>query len=199
MLNMILGFDFWGEPYSTVFSTRNPMKKPNKVEIKNTSFNELNLSNELIRPTSIPSYSHVHAEWSDENIFLAKFKGDLSARNVKIRDKSITHIKLLKRKSESEMWEVYKIIDFDPDKIFYDLSDKFVEAEEIYQYKIIPMNTEDDIHNITPDSEASFTDGKSLNPQSLFASYNYAHIFDKENDYHFMYKHAIPPYWFKYS
>ncbi len=40
---MILGFDFWGEAYSTVFSTQNPINKPNKVEFKNASFNELNL------------------------------------------------------------------------------------------------------------------------------------------------------------
>ena len=188
---MILGFDFWGEPYSTVFSTRNPLNRPNKVELKNASFNELNLSNELITPTSIPSYSHVQTEWSDENIFLAEFKGNLTAGNVKIKDKPVTHIKLLKRKSESEMWEVYKIIDFNPNKIFYDLSDKFVEAEEIYQYKIIPMNTEDDMHNITLDSEANFTDGSHLNPQSFFVSYDYTHIFDKENDYHFIYNLEI--------
>lgn len=190
---MILGFDFWGEPYSTVFSTRNPVKKPTKVELTNASFNELNLSNEMINPTSISSYSHVHTEWSDENIFLAEFKGDLSAGNVKIKDKSVTHIKLLKRKSENEMWEVYKIIDFNPKEIFYDLSDKFVEAEETYQYKIIPMNTEDDVHNITPDMEASFTDGVNLNPQSFYVSYDYAHIFDKENDYSFIYNLELAP------
>ncbi len=188
---MILGFDFWGEVYSTVFSTQNPLRKPNKIELTNASFNEMNLSNELIIPTSIPSYSPTHTQWNDKNVFLAEFEGDLSAGNVRIKDKSVTHIKLLKRKSEGEMWEVYKIIDFDPNKIFYDLSDKFVEAEETYQYRIIPMNTEDDLHNITPDTEANFTDGKPLNPQSFYVSYDYAHVFDKENDYHFIYNLEI--------
>lgn len=184
---MIVSFDFWGEYYSNVFSTQNPIKKVNQVNLKHGTFNEVNLSNEIIDPTNILSYSHTQINWNDNNVFLAKFENNMIAGNVGVKDKNVTHIKILKRKDENETWEIYKILDFDSLIMYYSFVDKFAEAEEFYQYKIIPMNTNFDVNNVTDEGEVIFTDGKESIPQEFYVKYDHAHIFDKEYDYHLIF------------
>ncbi len=184
---MIIAFDFWGEYYSDVFSTQNPIKKVNQVSLQPGVFNEINLSNELIEPTRVLSYSHNQVDWSDDNVFLAKFENNMIAGNVGIKDKNVTHVKILKRKYEDETWEVYKILDFDTLNINYNFIDKFAEAEEFYQYKIIPMYTEHDVNNATDEDNIIFIDGKDSAPQEFYVNYEHAHIFDKDHDYHLIF------------
>ena len=186
---MIIGYDFWGDGIyydanitsvievdndGVAFDTCNPLNTVNNFTLKNGVYDELHITKDVEEiDNSIEKTS-----WGINTVLLAKFQGDLSAGTINVNGYDIIKIEVRRRKKQEENWETYFTIDYDPNITLYNIIDKFIESEEIYEYCLRPIALDEDGNELI---------GSHSTTEEIYVSYDHAHIFDNSASYNFVY------------
>lgn len=186
---MIIGYDFWGDGIyhdaditpiiekdndGVAFDTCNPLNTVNDFTLKGGTFDELHITKDIEEIENRIDKD----PWGINTVLLAKFQGNLSAGTLSVNGCDISQIEVRRRKKGEENWQSYFTINYISGVTSYSVVDKFIEAEETYEYCLRPMTLDEDGNEIT---------GMNSTSAEIYITYDHAHIFDNTASYNFVY------------
>lgn len=134
---MIIGYNFFNDPDSTVFDTQYGMSTFNKTELSNGIYDEyyidedIEVDNSTDKPTS----------WAYTTVLNALFQNSLEGGSVTANGYTIESILLQRRKLEELYWENIQIIPYvSGEKTLYEAIDRYVQNDFTYEYSIVPLS-----------------------------------------------------------
>jgi hypothetical protein len=105
----------------------------NKVKLNNMELDEIFATSD----TSIDNF--LRQEWDENTLFLGKFENSLEAGNVDNNNIPIEYLIIKKRKKTDLTWQdIYKIT-FDINISKYEYIDNLVQANQTYEYALVPV------------------------------------------------------------
>lgn len=197
---MIIGYDFWNDYCWDSGTLNNDNTISSYPDYDGVAFNNcaglampmqhINIRNGdhsylevLINETKNIENATTSNEWQDNTLMLALFNGDLSAGSVNVRNHEISSIQFLKRKLGETEWQVCKEFKYNKTQDYYSFIDKYIEAEQEYEYCIRPVaKVYDDTgrHSETLYGECSVI-------TSAYVTFNHTFLFDKDESYNLLY------------
>lgn len=170
---MFIGLDLLADE-EALTPTYNSVNDVNKIIIKSAIYDEINIKERTDMP-----FDTNKTEWQYDNYLLAKFENNLNGGNVDFTGLTVAKLAIKRRKSEEFDWQTIKILDYDKNTIDYEFYDKYVEANQEYEYTIVPVtdgNVEGNyinIDKIVPEFEGAFlVDKNNLFKLLLNLEYN---------------------------
>ena len=152
---MILGLDFFADDESLT-PTHNAISEISRIKIRNAIYDEIN-----IRERVNLLFNTDKTEWQYDNVLLAKFQGNLNAGNVDFVGMSVANLLIKRRKAEEFEWQNLHEFEFDVNVIDYEFYDRYTEANQEYEYAVVPV-TDGDVEgnfitsSIIPEFEGAF-------------------------------------------
>jgi len=152
---MLLGLDFFADDESLT-PTHNAISEIVRLKVKNAIYDEIN-----IRERVDLLFNTDKTEWQYDNVLLAKFQDNLNAGNVDFVGLSVANLLIKRRKAEEFEWQDLHKFTFDVDAIDYEFYDRYVEANQKYEYAVVPITSGDVegnfiIADIIPEFEGAF-------------------------------------------
>ena len=92
--------------------------------------------------------------------------------------------KVKKKKTKDSEWQLYKTLDYSNSILEYIFEDKFIEAEESYDYCISP---------VAYDENGIEVQGQNTVPQTIYIQFDHAHMFDTESNFDMIYDLEVSP------
>ena len=161
---MIIGYNFLSDEDSLTPSYIN-IGNIYKMIVSNAIYDEINIIDDGQYIFNINK-----SNWDYNNILLCVFQNNLNGGNVDFTDKTVSFLKIKRRKIEEFDWQDLHLFVYDKNAIDYEFYDKYVESGQEYEYTILPVTsdgTEGDLINIK--SITSIFDGVFLiNKDSMF-------------------------------
>lgn len=187
---MIIGYDFWcdyvypnkdDEAISVdndgvAFDTCNSISSLSNIKIQNAIYDELEILKDI---TSFENTTDKSTEWTVNTILLAKFCGNLIGGTAGINGNPISLIQICKRKTNEQEWQIYKEIDCEEGVRAYKYIDRFIEAEQEYEYCIRPVAI---IRDKETKEEINRVFGEYSNSFSTYITYDNIHLVGKDNN-----------------
>lgn len=167
---MLVGINFFNEENNVVFN--NPLYHPNynKLEIYDGVINQVYIDEDI----TIPYSSVKPVEWRYLTALNFKADGSLEGGSISANNVQIEKIRFQKREWDELEWHDVAEIEYKPDeKMFYEVIDKYVANDFIYQYSIIPMT-------------ATIL-GSRIVSSEITAKFEGAFISDKNSNYSLLY------------
>jgi len=161
---VIIGYNFLSDEDSLTPSYIN-IGNIYKMIVSNAIYDEINIIDDGQYIFNINK-----SNWDYNNILLCVFQNNLNGGNVDFTDKTVSFLKIKRRKIEEFDWQDLHLFVYDKNAIDYEFYDKYVESGQEYEYTILPVTsdgTEGDLINIK--SITSIFDGVFLiNKDSMF-------------------------------
>ena len=161
---MIIGYNFLSDEDSLTPSYIN-IGNIYKMIVSNAIYDEINIIDDGQYIFNINK-----SNWDYNNILLCVFQNNLNGGNVDFTDKTVSFLKIKRRKLEAFDWQDLHSFVYDKNAIDYEFYDKYVESGQEYEYTILPVTsdgTEGDLINIK--NITSIFDGVFLiNKDSMF-------------------------------
>ena len=161
---MIIGYNFLSDEDSLTPSYIN-IGNIYKIIVSNAIYDEINIIDDGQYVFNINK-----SNWDYNNILLCVFQNNLNGGNVDFTDKTVSFLKIKRRKIEEFDWQDLHSFVYDKNAIDYEFYDKYVESGQEYEYTILPVTsdgTEGDLINIK--NITSIFDGVFLiNKDSMF-------------------------------
>ena len=161
---MIIGYNFLSDEDSLTPSYIN-IGNIYKMIVSNAIYDEINIIDDGQYIFNINK-----SNWDYNNILLCVFQNNLNGGNVDFTDKTVSFLKIKRRKIEEFDWQDLHLFVYDKNAIDYEFYDKYVESGQEYEYTILPVTsdgTEGDLINIK--NITSIFDGVFLiNKDSMF-------------------------------
>jgi len=161
---VIIGYNFLSDEDSLTPSYIN-IGNIYKMIISNAIYDEINIIDDGQYVFNINK-----SNWDYNNILLCVFQNNLNGGNVDFTDKTVSFLKIKRRKIEEFDWQDLHSFVYDKNAIDYEFYDKYVESGQEYEYTILPVTsdgTEGDLINIK--NITSIFDGVFLiNKDSMF-------------------------------
>ena len=161
---MIIGYNFLSDEDSLTPSYIN-IGNIYKMIVSNAIYDEINIIDDGQYIFNINK-----SNWDYNNILLCVFQNNLNGGNVDFTDKTVSFLKIKRRKIEEFDWQDLHSFVYDKNAIDYEFYDKYVESGQEYEYTILPVTsdgTEGDLINIK--NITSIFDGVFLiNKDSMF-------------------------------
>ena len=161
---MIIGYNFLSDEDSLTPSYIN-IGNIYKMIISNAIYDEINIIDDGQYVFNINK-----SNWDYNNILLCVFQNNLNGGNVDFTDKTVSFLKIKRRKIEEFDWQDLHLFVYDKNAIDYEFYDKYVESGQEYEYTILPVTsdgTEGNLINIK--NITSIFDGIFLiNKDSMF-------------------------------
>jgi len=161
---VIIGYNFLSDEDSLTPSYIN-IGNIYKIIVSNAIYDEINIIDDGQYVFNINK-----SNWDYNNILLCVFQNNLNGGNVDFTDKTVSFLKIKRRKIEEFDWQDLHSFVYDKNAIDYEFYDKYVESGQEYEYTILPVTsdgTEGDLINIK--NITSIFDGVFLiNKDSMF-------------------------------
>lgn len=158
-----LGYSY----FNTKFNSVNAVNRFYRMEISNGIFDEIHT-----RENSNIPYSTDKQDWQYDTVMLAKFQNSLEAGSIDLGGLEIEKLKFRKRRIEELQWTDVAEVDFNPDVRVYIIYDRYVEANQPYEYSIVPITstvTGKSINSeMTPEFDGIWLTDKASNYQLLY-------------------------------
>ena len=142
---MIIGYNFLSDEDSLTPSYIN-IGNIYKIIVSNAIYDEINIIDDGQYIFNINK-----SNWDYNNILLCVFQNNLNGGNVDFTDKTVSFLKIKRRKIEEFDWQDLHSFVYDKNAIDYEFYDKYVESGQEYEYTILPVTsdgTEGDLINI---------------------------------------------------
>jgi len=161
---VIIGYNFLSDEDSLTPSYIN-IGNIYKIIVSNAIYDEINIIDDGQYVFNINK-----SNWDYNNILLCVFQNNLNGGNVDFTDKTVSFLKIKRRKIEEFDWQDLHSFVYDKNAIDYEFYDKYVESGQEYEYTILPVTsdgTEGNLINIK--NITSIFDGIFLiNKDSMF-------------------------------
>ena len=191
---MIIGYDFWADNVygdndiidndGIAFDVCNPISSPiQNLTISNAMFDEFTVSKNV----GIDFDVNKDKEWLDNTLMLAHFYGNLNAGTIGVDNYRIASIQFLRRKKGETEWQICKECAYQSEIKFYSLEDRYIESEQEYEYCIRPTAR-------VYDDTGAYVEtiiGENSPTTLVRVVFNYAHLFDAETSYDFLYNFKL--------
>lgn len=167
---MFIGYDFFNLEDGAVFDSQVPLRDINRIEVYNGLIDDIYVDedNSSIFSTTKPS------TWLYSTVLHAEFENTMEAGSVAAGGFTIDKIKLQKRQWNELEWFDVGELEYNPDdKLLYELYDKVIANDFVYQYSLIPV--------------AANVIGNRVTSVEITAEFEGVFISDKENNYHLLY------------
>lgn len=127
---LTIGYNLFGGNY---FDTRLYINNIYTAELKNGVFDEWKIDE------IVGEYNTEKDEWGYDTVLLATFNNTLEAGNVQNEGKQIEYIRFKRRSKDKLRWTTFAQIPYDNIKKLYQVIDRLVQAQEDYEYAIVPV------------------------------------------------------------
>lgn len=159
----VIGYDLYGGGY---FDARQYMNDIYTAELKNGVFDEWKMDEVLLE------YSVDKSDWGYDTVMLATFNNTLEAGNVQNEGEHIEYLRFKRRSKDRLKWVTVAQIPFDKTRKLYTVLDRMVQAQEEYEYAVVPL---------TNDIEGRETMGE------IVCDFDGLWLVDRENSHQLMY------------
>lgn len=132
---MVLGMNAFGDTKNDCFHTSVISDKFNRIELKNMELDEIYVS----KDTSVSNL--LKQEWDANTVLLGKFENSLECGNISNNNISIEFILIKKRKKSDLTWKDVVKLYFNDENSRCEYIDYLVEANEAYEYALVPMTS----------------------------------------------------------
>lgn len=167
---MIIGFNAFMDDDSVAFDNMLCHTNYNKLEITDGMIDQIYIDEDITIPYSIIKPE----EWRYNTVVNARFKDNLEGGSVEANNVQIEKIRFQKRRWDELEWHDVAEIEYKPnEKLFYEVLDKNIANDFIYQYSIIPMT--------------STILGNRIVSDEVTAKFEGVFISDKDSNYELLY------------
>lgn len=171
---MFIGLDLLADE-EALTPTYNSVNNINKIIIQNAIYDEINIKEK----TDIP-FDTNKIEWEYDNLLLAKFENNLNGGNVDFTGLTVAKLAVKRRKIEEFAWKTIKEFEYNKNTINYEFYDKYVEANQEYEYTIVPV-TDGNV------------EGNYINIDTIIPEFEGTFLVDKNNLYKLLYNLEYNP------
>lgn len=165
---MFIDFDFYGYEDGAIYDTTNVVNKITRVELKNSIIDEIH----ILENTDFVC-SPTKGDWQLMTLLKAPFHNDLEGGNIQFSEQIIRYIQIQKRKIEDFNYLNLATFDFDPFQTIYQVEDYFIQADQEYEYTVIPLL-------------ADYTEGERVT-ERFTADFDGTWLFDANKNYRLLY------------
>ena len=167
---MFISLDFFGLDEGAVFKTNIGHVNYNELQITGTMIDEIYVDEDI----EIPVTTDNPESWTYSTILNAKFQGNLEAGNLSANGSEIELIKFQKRRWDELEWTDVGEVKYNEDgKVIYELLDKFVANQQVYQYSLLPVT--------------SSVLGSRVLSEDITVDFEGVFLSDKDNNYRLLY------------
>lgn len=167
---MFISLDFFGLDEGAVFKTNIGHVNYNELQITGTVIDEIYVDEDI----EIPVTTDKPEIWTYSTILNAKFQGNLEGGNLSANGAEIELIKFQKRRWDELEWTDVGDVKYNEDgKVIYELLDKFVANQQIYQYSLLPVT--------------SSVLGSRVLSEEITVDFEGVFLSDKDNNYRLLY------------
>ena len=167
---MFISLDFFGLDEGAVFKTNIGHVNYNELQITGTVIDEIYIDEDM----EIPVTTDKPESWTYSTILNAKFQGNLEAGSVSANGSEIELIKFQKRRWDELEWTDVGEVKYNEDgKVIYELLDKFVANQQVYQYSLLPTT--------------SSVLGSRVLSEEITVDFEGVFLSDKDNNYRLLY------------
>ena len=167
---MFISLDFFGLDEGAVFKTNIGHVGYNELQITGTVIDEIYVDEDV----EIPITTDKPESWTYSTILNAKFQGNLEAGSLSANGSEIELIKFQKRRWDELEWTDVGEVKYNEDgKAIYELLDKFVANQQVYQYSLLPVT--------------SSVLGSRVLSDEITVDFEGVFLSDKDNNYRLLY------------
>ena len=167
---MFISLDFFGLNEGAVFKTNIGHVNYNELQITGTVIDEIYVDEDI----EIPVTTDKPESWTYSTILNAKFQGNLEAGSLSANGSEIESIKFQKRRWDELEWTDVGEVKYDEDgDVIYELLDKFVANQQVYQYSLLPVT--------------SSVLGSRVLSEDITVDFEGVFLSDKDNNYRLLY------------
>ena len=167
---MFISLDFFGLDEGAVFKTNIGHVNYNELQITGAVIDEIYVDEDV----EIPITTDKPESWTYSTILNAKFQGNLEAGSLSANGSEIDLIKFQKRRWDELEWTDVGEVKYNEDgKVIYELLDKFVANQQVYQYSLLPVTS-------------SVLGGRVLS-EEITVDFEGVFLSDKDNNYRLLY------------
>lgn len=128
---MLIGYDFFG---GFCFQTKICHPSYNEVKLSHGQYDEIYIDENIL----ITSENVKPDNWGFATVLNAKFRNNLEGGSISADGSVIKKIKIQRRNIDELQWIDVMEIPYS-DKLFYEVIDKYVQNDFIYQYSLVPI------------------------------------------------------------
>ena len=130
---LLTSLSIFGFSNEGVYKTNNSVGELSSVMMTNGIYDEIYIQ-------SSPTYTFTTDldNWTSSTVLLAKFHNNLSGGNVSVNGLTVEYLIVKRRKINTLIWETVVSIPFDKTIRNYEIFDRLVEANEEYEYAVVP-------------------------------------------------------------
>ena len=167
---MFISLDFFGLNEGAVFKTNIGHVNYNELQITGTVIDEIYVDEDV----EIPITTDKPESWTYSTILNAKFQGNLEAGSLSANGSEIELIKFQKRRWDELEWTDVGEVKYNEDgNVIYELLDKFVANQQVYQYSLLPVT--------------SSVLGSRVLSEEITVDFEGVFLSDKDNNYRLLY------------
>ena len=167
---MFISLDFFGLDEGAVFKTNIGHVGYNDLQITGAMIDEIYVDEDI----DIPITTDKPESWTYSTILNAKFQGNLEGGSLSVNGAEIELIKLQKRRWDELEWTDVGDVKYNEDgKVIYELLDKFVANQQVYQYSLLPVT--------------SSVLGNRVLSEEITVDFEGVFLSDKDNNYRLLY------------
>ena len=165
---MIIGYNFLSDEDSLTPSYIN-IGNIYKMIVSNAIYDEINIIDDGQYVFNINK-----SNWDYNNILLCVFQNNLNGGNVDFTDKTVSFLKIKRRKIEEFDWQDLHSFVYDKNAIDYEFYDKYVESGQEYEYTILPVTSDG-------------TEGDLINIKNIISLFDGVFLINKDNMFRLIY------------
>ena len=167
---MFISLDFFGLDEGAVFKTNIGHVGYNDLQITGAMIDEIYVDEDI----EIPITTDKPESWTYSTILNAKFQGNLEGGSLSVNGAEIELIKFQKRRWDELEWTDVGEVKYNEDgKVIYELLDKFVANQQVYQYSLLPVT--------------SSVLGNRVLSEEITVDFEGVFLSDKDNNYRLLY------------
>ena len=167
---MFISLDFFGLDEGAVFKTNIGHVGYNDLQITGAMIDEIYVDEDI----EIPITTDKPESWTYSTILNAKFQGNLEGGSLSANGAEIELIKFQKRRWDELEWTDVGDVKYNEDgKVIYELLDKFVANQQVYQYSLLPVT--------------SSVLGSRVLSEEITVDFEGVFLSDKDNNYRLLY------------
>ncbi|MGJ0846653.1 hypothetical protein ACR77J_08190 [Tissierella praeacuta] len=167
---MLIGFNAYGEDDNLAFDNRLCHTSYNRLEIKGGIIDQIYIDEDI----TIPYSTEKPDGWLYSTVLNARFKNSLEGGSIEAGNTQIERIKFQKRKWDELDWQDIGELEYNPKhQLLYEVIDKYVANDFVYQYSIVPI--------------ASTIIGNRITSEEVKVEFDSVFISDKDSNYQLLY------------